>query len=130
MIIKLDENANIITYQYDDSVEGVIPENPEASKTVNSIFAGLPTTGICTDQIPLDYELFINLSSFNEIRVFKDFENHFAIDSPVTEACTKNIAFCTGLQATILAFNKESEGEYQRVRRIINEYYESIASST
>ncbi|MAZ88581.1 MAG: hypothetical protein CL693_13150 [Cellvibrionaceae bacterium] len=129
MIIKLDENENIITYQYDDSVEGVIPENPSASNTINAIFSGLPTTGICTDQIKIDHELFINLSSYNEIKIFNDFDNHFAIGSSITENCTKNIAFCTGLQASIFAFNKDSESEYQRVRRIINEYYESCTST-
>ncbi|GGA96007.1 hypothetical protein [Agarivorans gilvus] len=127
MIIKIEKNADIVTYQYDDSVQGNIPDitsdTTTAASVANSLFAGLPTTGICTDTAPLDYTLYINLNAISEIRVLDNFDNMYALSNALTEGCTKVIVFGRGLQSTIIAFNKNSEHEYLRLKQEIDKAY-------
>ncbi|WP_432460838.1 hypothetical protein [Agarivorans sp. QJM3NY_25] len=127
MIIKIEKNADIVTYQYDDSVQGNIPDitsdTTTAASVANSLFAGIPTTGICTDTAPLDYTLYINLNAISEIRVLDNFDNMYALSNALTEGCTKVIVFGRGLQSTIIAFNKNSEHEYLRLKQEIDKAY-------
>jgi hypothetical protein len=129
MIIKVTPNKNILSFLYDDSIESTVSEfhGHKSDESFNAIFAGLPTAGISSNPIEIDHVLYINMASYGEIKIFDNFDNHYALEHSATQDknCTKNIAFCSGMQATILAFNKESEGEYQRIRRIIDEYFES-----
>jgi len=127
MLIKIEQNEDIVTYQYDDSAQGNLPiadkDTSTAQGIAESLFSGLPTTGICTDTIRLDHTLYLNLNSFSEVRIIENFENYYSLSTDLTHDCTKIIVLGLGLQSTILAFNKVSEGEFQRIKREIDELY-------
>ncbi|MEZ9131319.1 hypothetical protein FCV82_02235 [Vibrio breoganii] len=124
MIIEIEANPQIITYQYDDSVQGTIPQDiggdDPAGKAFSALVGGLPTSGITTDPMILDHNLYVNLDAISEVRIFENVDNYYALAS-ITESCTKLIVFGRGLQTTILAFEPESIGEFQRIKRIVTE---------
>jgi len=126
MLIKIEKNKNVVTYQFDDSVQGAFPEPPQSSseseKIAAGLFSGMPTCGITTDAIVVDYCMYINLNAISEIRVIENFDNQYALSTDLTDDCKKLIAFGRGLQSTIFTFNSESEGEFQRIKREIEEF--------
>lgn len=124
MIIEIEANPQIITYQYDDSVQGTIPQDiggdDPAGKAFSALVGGLPTSGIATDPMILDHNLYVNLNAISEVRIFENVDNYYALAS-ISESCKKLIVFGRGLQSTILAFGSESIGEFQRIKRIVTE---------
>jgi len=108
MIIKISNRNDVYNYRLSDVNAKVCKSsNPEA----------------------ITYDYFINLGAISTLKFYDNFDNQYALGTDSLANCRQSIVFGVGEDYEVLAFEESSGGEFQRIKREIEEAYNMTVST-